>query len=119
MKASIIDKLDTMRRRYIELGQLMSEPDVMADQNKFRECGKEYAQLEPIVQAYESYQKNAEGIIGANEMLDDPDMRELAQSELEELNQQQEKLENELKTLLIPKDPLDECNIILDRKSVV
>ncbi len=114
MKASIIDKLDTMRRRYIELGQLMSEPDVMADQNKFRECGKEYAQLEPIVQAYESYQKNAEGIIGANEMLDDPDMRELAQSELEELNQQQEKLENELKTLLIPKDPLDECNIILE-----
>lgn len=114
MKASLLDKLDTMRRRYIELGQLMSDPDVMADQNKFRDYGKEYAQLEPVVQCYSRYQDTIQGIKDAGELLEDDDMREMAELELESLKSDQDELEAELQKLLIPKDPLDECNIFLE-----
>ena len=114
MKASLLEKLETMKRRYIELGQLMSEPEVMADQNKFRDYGKEYAQLEPMVQCFERYQNNESNIKNTHDLLTDKDMRDLAELELQNLIDQQQQLEIELQTLLIPKDPLDECNIFLE-----
>ncbi|OGT49727.1 MAG: peptide chain release factor 1 [Gammaproteobacteria bacterium RIFCSPHIGHO2_12_FULL_41_15] len=114
MKASILEKLETMRRRYHELGQLMSDPDVIANQNKFRDFGKEYAQLEPVVQCYECYRQNADGINNADELLKDQDMHELAALELKTLQSERLELETQLQTLLIPKDPLDECNIFLE-----
>ncbi len=82
MKDSIRVKLDTITARHEEVGVLLSDPDVMADQNKFRDLGKEYSQLQPVVDTWAQYQQAYSDIEDAKEMLDDPDMKELAEMEL-------------------------------------
>lgn len=116
MKASLQQKLKTLVQRHIEIGGLLSDPAVMADQNRFRDLGKEYAQIEPIVACYRQYENNAAAIDAAKAMLDDSDkeLRKLAEEELDELNPQQMALEQELRTLLIPKDPNDDRNVFLE-----
>ncbi len=116
MKKSLLKKLQTLAYRYTELGGLMSDPTVMANQNRFRELGKEYAQIEPIVKSFERYQQNQAGMENAQAMMaeNDPEMRELAEEELRELKAEQSDLESELKTLLLPKDPNDQCNVFLE-----
>lgn len=116
MKASLEKKLKTLVHRYKELGGLMSDPDVISDQNRFRELGKEYAELEPVVQCFTRWQQTVEAIANAKEMLqeDDKDMVELAKAELDELAPQLPELEDELQILLLPKDPNDERNVFLE-----
>lgn len=116
MKSSLHQKLTQLAQRYQEVGGLLSDPAVMSDQNRYRELGKEYAQLEPIVKCFRDYEKNAAALTSAIDMLKESDLelRQLAEEELSQLKQQQKTLELALKTLLLPKDPNDERNVFLE-----
>ena len=116
MKASIISKLESLQERHQEIAGLLADPDVIADQNKFRKFSMEYAQLEPVVTAFSKYSSVSEDISAAKEMLadDDASVREMAQQEVTELEEQQESLELELQKLLLPKDPLDSSNVFIE-----
>jgi peptide chain release factor 1 len=116
MKASILAKLDHLADRYEEVGALLSDPDIIGDQNKFRELSKEYAELEPVVKCYQSYQEVVNDIEEAKLLLkdSDPDMRAMAQDELKEGEAQQDALEMDLQKLLLPKDPNDDKNVFLE-----
>ena len=116
MKASILAKLDHLADRYEEVGALLSDPDIISDQNKFRELSKEYAELEPVVKCYQSYQEVVNDIEEAKLLLkdSDPDMRAMAQEELKEGEAQQDALEMDLQKLLLPKDPNDNKNVFLE-----
>lgn len=116
MKQSILDKLDHLQDRYEEVGALLSEGDVISDQNRFRELSKEYAELEPVVQCYAGYSTVLDDIEEAKSLLKDgdADMREMAQEELKDAEKQREPLELELQKLLLPKDPNDEKNVFLE-----
>ncbi len=116
MKDSILAKLDTLSERYEEVGQLLSDPDTIGDQNKYRELSKEYAELEPVVKAYLSYQQIINAIAEAKLLLkdSDPDMREMAQEELKQSEDDLEVSELDLQRLLLPKDPNDDKNVFLE-----
>lgn len=116
MKESIQHKLETLVDRHEEIAGLLSEPETMADQNKFRALSQEYAQLEPVVNNFNAYRSNVEAIADAKIMLDDDDkeMREMAKEELTEAKANQEELELTLQKLLLPKDPNDSRNIFLE-----
>ena len=116
MKASILAKLDSLSERYDEVGDRMSDPDIIGDQNKFRELSKEYAELEPVVKCYLSFQEVVSNIDEAKALAkdSDPDMRAMAQDELKQGEQQLEVLELGLQKLLLPKDPNDHKNVFLE-----
>lgn len=117
MKKSLKEKLRTLAARYQEIGQLLSDPEVMKDQNRFRDLSKEYSQLEPITQCFHRYEKSEQALESAQAMLQeekDPELKSLAQEEIDLLQQVLESLEQELKTLLLPKDPNDERNVFLE-----
>ena len=116
MKQSLYQKLQTLSYRYTEIGGLLSDPSVMSDQNRFRDLSKEYAELEAIVLCFRQYEKNQQALQDANELLSEAegDMKELAVEEIKELEQAQIGLEQDLKTLLLPKDPNDERNVFLE-----
>jgi len=116
MKASIMTKLEHLAERYVEVGVLMGDPDVMSDQDKFRDLGREYAELEPVVQCFERYNAVLDDIAEAKLMQQDsdPDMRAMAQDELKVSEARREPLELELQKLLLPKDPNDTKNVFLE-----
>ncbi|MGP3398771.1 peptide chain release factor 1 [Coxiella burnetii] len=116
MKPSLIEKLKTLTYRYSEIGGLLSDSTVINDQDRYRELGKEYAQLEPIVKCFQQFQQNEKAIESAEEMQQekDPELRKLAEEELEQLTLKKEELEDQLKLLLVPKDPNDERNVFLE-----
>lgn len=116
MKQSIADKLDYLQDRYDEVAALMSDGEIISDQNKFRELSKEYAELEPVVKCYSAYRAVADDIEEATALLKDgdADMREMAREELKDAQAQQEPLELELQKLLLPKDPNDDKNVFLE-----
>ncbi len=116
MKASIENKLMNLVDRHEEIAGLLAEPEVMADQNRFRDLSREYSQLEPVVNCYQQYQQATEDLQSATEMLqeDDAEMREMAQEEKKLAEQNIEQLELELQKLLLPKDPNDNSNIFLE-----
>ncbi len=116
MKDSIRRKLETLCERYEEVGQLLGDPDIIGDQNKFRELSMEYSQLEPVTKAFDAYQKAQDDLLAADEMMqeDDAEMREMAVDEKKDAEQRIEALELELQKLLLPKDPHDNSNIYLE-----
>ena len=114
MTPEIETKLDHAQDRYDELGLLLSDPDVMADQNKFRDLSKEYAQIEPLVLNFRAYQQAQQELSEAQEMLADKEMQDLAKESIEECQATLTKLDEALKVLLIPKDPNDSKNIYLE-----
>jgi len=116
MKDSIQHKLNNLQDRYQEVGALLSDPEVMDNQNRYRELGKEYAELEPVVQCYASYKTAQKDMDGARELLRDGDaeMRDMAQEELKAAQARLELLEVELQKLLLPKDPNDSKNVFLE-----
>jgi len=116
MKESLHTKLEKLLERQEELDGLLSDPDVINNQNKFRELSQEYAEVRPIVSCFNAYRKTSEDIENAQEMLKDND-KEIQELALEELNQAEEvheRLESELQVLLLPKDPADNSNIFLE-----
>lgn len=116
MKTSISNKLEVLSERYEEIALLLSQQEVMADQNQFRDLSKEYAELRPIVECFAQYNETIETIEAANEMLSDsdPEMKEMACEEIKEAQQDQEHLTIELQKMLLPKDPNDDSNIFLE-----
>lgn len=114
MSPTIRRKLDEMAERFEEVGLLISDSSVIADQNKFRTLSKEYAQLEPLVAALADFDRVGRDRLSASEMLSDPDMKDLATEEISAADQRLAELELALKLLLIPKDPADDANIFLE-----
>lgn len=116
MKKSLELKLQQMLERYEEVGRLLSEASIIADQNQFKSLSKEYAQLEPVSQCYESYLEAKNNLDSLNELLesDDKDLATMAEEEIDTVKKQIEELDEQLQWHLIPKDPDDERNIYLE-----
>jgi peptide chain release factor 1 len=113
----MIDKLKAIKDRFEEVGQLIVQPDAMADMKQFSKLSKEYKDLEKIVGKYHSYKKVLDELASAKSILEtekDEEFREMAKVELEELQPQKVALEAELKKMLIPKDPNDSKDVILE-----
>jgi len=114
VKASILNKLDALSDRQEEIAGLLADPDVMADQNQFRQLSMEYSQLEPVVIEYKNYCQAIDDKETAEEMLSDPELKEMAQEELSDAKKTLEVLELTLQKLLLPTDPHDKSNIFLE-----
>ncbi|MEZ5534383.1 MAG: peptide chain release factor 1 [Thiolinea sp.] len=114
MKASILSKLEHLTERYEEIAQLLGESDVIADQNQFRKLSIEYSQLEPVALGFRDYQQTLEDMETAQEMLADPEMKEMAEEELLAAKDKLAEQELSLQKALLPKDPHDNSNIFLE-----
>lgn len=114
----MLEKLDFLAEKYAELNEKISNPEIIADQNLWKKLVKEHAHIEPIIQKYNEYSKVLAGIDDAKEMLADKQLdkefREMAELELEELTEKKTNLEEELRILLLPKDPNDDKNVIVE-----
>jgi peptide chain release factor 1 len=114
MKPSIRSKLEHITERHQEITALLSDPEVQADVNRFRELSREYAQIEPLSDCYGRYIAAEEELANAEDMLADPEMAELAMDAREEARGTLAALEPELQILLLPRDPNDERNVYLE-----
>lgn len=114
MKASILNKLESLNERYEEIAQLLGEGEIIADQNQFRKLSIEYSQLEPVALGFREYQQTLEDIETAKEMLADPEMKEMAEEELLESKDKLAEQELMLQKALLPKDVHDDSNIFLE-----
>lgn len=113
----MLDKLHAVEEKYRELESLISDPAVLADMSKWQKLSREHAQLAPVVEKYREYKKVREGLLEAKAIFDDnpdADMRRLAEDEIAELRPRLEALERELPILLLPKDPNDVKNVIVE-----
>lgn len=113
----MLAKLEGLEARYEELEKKLSDPAVLADMDTWRKIAKSHADLTPVITGYREYKKVCREIEGARALLEessDPELRELAQSELDELEKKKEQLEEELKILLLPRDPRDQKNVIVE-----
>jgi peptide chain release factor 1 len=110
----MLDKLTAAESRYDQLMAEIADPAVQADTVKFRTHSKELSEMQPLIDHFKVYKKVIEDLVTAEEMAKDPDMREFAQGELKELEAKRDTLISELKVLLIPKDPNDAKNVVLE-----
>lgn len=114
----MFDKLSFISDKYNALTEKVSDPQIIADQSKWQKYAKELSELEPIVKKFQEYQQVKKSIAESKELLNesssDEELRELAKLELSEMEDKVEPLEEELKVLLLPKDPNDEKNVILE-----
>ena len=113
----ILEKLQGVKERFEEVGRLITEPDIIADMKRYVKLNKEYKDLEPIVEAYNEYKNVISNIDSAKAMLGeekDPEMREMAKAELDELTERLPSMEEEIKMLLLPADPEDDKNAIIE-----
>lgn len=116
MKESLLIKLETLADRYEELAALMSDAEIITDQNKFRQFSMEYSEIEPIVLHFREYKKLQEDLEAAKELLaeNDPELNELAKEDCKQCEERLTNLEAELQKALIPQDPNDKRNIFLE-----
>ncbi|MBR3684958.1 MAG: peptide chain release factor 1 [Clostridia bacterium] len=112
----MFEKLDLMRARFAELNELIGKPEIVAKQEEWQKLVKEHSQLGPIVEAYEQYLVYQEEMASCKEMMksDDKDMAEMAEVEYYDLRDKKDKLEGDIKIMLLPKDPMDEKNVIIE-----
>ena len=110
----MFEKLEAIEKRYEELTKEISDPELISNQAEWRKAMKEHADLEELVQKFREYKKVKKEMEEAEELLKDPEMKELAEQEYYEKKEQLPKLEEEMKFLLIPKDPDDDKNIICE-----
>jgi peptide chain release factor 1 len=110
----MLDKIEELERRHRELEALLSDPAVIGNQPEFRKLSREHSDLAPLVEAYRRYRKVQEEIGENRELLADPEMKEMAAEELAALEVEQERLEGEIRILLLPRDPNDSRNVILE-----
>ncbi len=108
-----LDKLDHLSRRYLELDDLLCDPVVLADRNQLSKLNKERTDIEPLVQAFARYRALEKKIREDEEALADPELRELVELELPELQSERGLLEKEIQLLLLPADPNDKKKQIL------
>ncbi|MCL2810519.1 MAG: peptide chain release factor 1 [Clostridia bacterium] len=110
----MLEKLEWIRGRYEELGMLLSQPDTVVDQTRWRALMKEHAQLEPLMLAAERYKQTAAHRAQAQEMLNDPDMADLAREEIAEVEEALAAQEREIQVMLLPRDPNDDKNVVIE-----
>ena len=110
----MFEKLEAVEKRYEELTKMISDPEVIANQSEWQKLMKEHASIEDVILKFREYKKIKESMEEAREMMEDPELKELAETEFYEAKDQLPKLEEELKILLIPKDPDDDKNIICE-----
>ena len=110
----MFDKLETVEQRYEEITKMISDPEVIANQSEWQKLMKEHASIEEIVLKYREYKKTKQTMQEAEEMMQDKELKELAEMEFYEAKEKLPKIEEELKILLIPKDPDDDKNIICE-----
>ncbi len=113
----MFDRLAQMEARYESLSRDMSDPTLVNDQKKFQAIAKEHRDMEPIIEKYREFRKLEQGIADAKAMLADPDLKEMAEEELASLEPQLEPIEEALKVMLLPKDPNDDKNIIIELRA--
>jgi peptide chain release factor 1 len=114
MNQSIREKLESFTGRLTELDRMLSSAEVIADQNEFRKLSCEHAELSPLVALYQTWQQNEADLATAREWIIDPEMRDLAEAEIETVKARLPELESELNKLLLPKDANDERNVFLE-----
>ena len=110
----MFEKLEAVENRYEELTKLIADPEIISDQAQWQKLMKEHASIEGVVEKYREYKKARQAMIEAEELMQDPEMKELAEAEFYENKEILPKIEEELKILLIPKDPDDDKNIICE-----
>lgn len=113
----ILEKLQGVKARFIEVGKMLTDSSIMSDMDKYIKLNKEYKDLEPIIEAYDEYTNIISNIDNAKQVLSvekDEEMREMAKMEIDELTPQVEPMEEKIKLLLIPKDPEDDKNAIVE-----
>jgi peptide chain release factor 1 len=113
----MLEKLETIKENFRELTEKLTDPATIANQSEFQKLARRRAELEPVVQAFEEYRQKLDSLEGARQLLaseNDPEMREMAEMEIEELEPQIEKMQADLKMLLIPKDADDSKNTIIE-----
>jgi peptide chain release factor 1 len=111
---TFLDTLADIERRYEELENLMADPSVTSDHLRLQEVGRERAELEPVVTAYRELRETESAIEETEALADDPEMAELAADELKSLQTRRDELQARVRTLLVPKDPNDEKNVIVE-----
>ena len=113
----ILEKLEGVKARFVEVGELLTHQDVLSDMERYVKLSKEYKDLQPIIESYERYKLALTNISSTKELLStekDEEMREMAKAELEQLNAGIPEMEEEIKMLLIPADPEDEKNAVME-----
>ena len=113
----ILEKLEGVKARFVEVGELLTRPDVLSDMDRYVKLNREYKDLQPIIDAYEKYKLVLSNIKSAREILArerDEEMREMAKLELEQLNESIPGMEEDIKLLLLPTDPEDEKDAIME-----
>jgi peptide chain release factor 1 len=114
MMPSIRRRLDTLAERHQEVALLLAQPEATNDNARFRDLSREYAQLQPLADTLARFDATEKSLAAARAMLNDPDLRELAESEIADLQTRHESLDRELNVLLLPKDDRDDANIFLE-----
>jgi peptide chain release factor 1 len=114
MKDSFRIKLEQLERRLVEVESLLADPSVVDDMNRYRALSKERSDLEPVAELFKQFKAREADLATAQEMLADPDMKEMAQEEIASAKEAIESLDKELTLALLPKDPADERNIFLE-----
>ncbi|EIC21705.1 peptide chain release factor 1 [Thiorhodovibrio frisius] len=114
MNDSLRGKLERLAERFGEITALLADPATQDDKNQFRDLGREYAQLEPLIDCYQNYCACEDSMATAEAMLADPEMAELAREEITSTQAERDALEPELKRLLLPPDPNDQRNVYLE-----
>jgi peptide chain release factor 1 len=118
--SDLLKKLEAIHYRFIEVGNQIVDPDIIADMDRYVKLSKEYRELEEIDRVYKELKNILENLSNAKEMLDvekDPEMREMVKMEIDELEHRRPELEEEIKVLLIPTDPEDNKNAIMEIRS--
>ena len=112
----MFERLEQIETRYEELGSQLADPEIISDQPRYQKTAKQHRDLELVVEKFRQYRQVTNGIADARAMLEesDPDIRAMAEEELAQLEEREPKLEEELKLLLLPKDPNDEKNVIVE-----
>ena len=110
----MLEKLKGIEERFREIQDQLADPAVYADAARLKKLSREQKELEPIVAAWRAYRKTAEDLEAARELLGDPELKEMAQEEIQTAKAELERLEEELKILLLPRDPNDDKNVIME-----
>ena len=113
------EKLKEIARRYDEIGELLEIPDIYGDPEQLRKLTREQREIEPVAQAYRAYRKCEETIASSLELLSDPELHDMAQEELNEAKTEKTRLYDELRILLLPRDPNDSKNVIMELRGGV
>lgn len=116
----LVKKLEAIEYRFAEVGTLIVDPDIISDMDRYVKLNKEYKELEEVVSAYKNYKNVMDNIKNSKDLLvieEDPEMREMAKMEIDELEKMRPEMEEQLKLLLIPKDPEDTKNAIMELRA--